>query len=192
MKKVAYPPVPLGLLPGRLAICESSQNPPRSTVMANQSAVLTTVTVPSIGSLSSVVQPNSTGPSTASQQQVDAMMRRLESLMRSMEIFKTNQREERATLDIVVKSTRPAEFDKTQNRVCSPNESDSRHGCHRQHLKDELFRMRWVIIFSINFKILKIFLMSIFLIVCDTGLEILSDTIRLSGPEPQITRLPQC
>ena len=159
MKKVAYPPVPLGLLPGRLAICESSQNPPRSTVMANQSAVLTTVTVPSIGSLSSVVQPNSTGPSTASQQQVDAMMRRLESLMRSMDIVKTNQSEQRTTLNVVVKSTRPAGFDKTQNRIWSPNECDSRHGCHRQHLKDELIRMGWVIIFFINFKILNILLM---------------------------------
>jgi len=92
--------------------------------------------------------------------------------MRSMEIVKTDQREQRATPDVVVKSTRPAEFDKTQNTVCSPNESDEVTDMDATDslLKDELNRTRWVIIFFINFKILNILLMLLLFILCDTGL----------------------
>jgi len=163
-KVVSYPPVPLGLSSSRLAICSSQSSPvPEPLQRATVSTVSvrsTSVALPSTGGTlpstsvalpsTSVTLPPATANSMVPQQQVDIIMRRLESLMRSMEILKAQLRDQAATLGVIVKSTRPPEIDKTyfRSEFGLPMKTTTDMENTDNLLKDDLIRTRWVIIYQ--------------------------------------------
>jgi hypothetical protein len=115
----------------------------RPPIPALNQTLIPTVTRPSIPALNrppiSALQPDFSS-------QLVVMMRRLESLMRSMEIVKANQREHATMLDVVVKSTRPPEIDKSffRTEFNLPMKDMTEMDANENLLTDDLIRVRWV------------------------------------------------
>ena len=147
---VTYPTAPAGLL-ARGTTSKTSlalTEPPiqalnRPPIPALNQTLIPTVTRPSIPALNRPPIP-ALQPDFSSQLVV--MMRRLESLMRSMEIVKANQREHATMLDVVVKSTRPPEIDKSffRTEFNLPMKDMTEMDANENLLTDDLIRVRWV------------------------------------------------
>ena len=131
---VTYPTAPAGLL---------ARGTTSKTSLALTEPPIQALDRPSIPALNRPPIP-ALQPDFSSQLVV--MMRRLESLMRSMEIVKANQREHATMLDVVVKSTRPPEIDKSffRTEFNLPMKDMTEMDANENLLTDDLIRVRWV------------------------------------------------
>ncbi len=163
---ITYPTAPAGLLARSttstlsLALTE----PPilalnRPSIPALNQTLIPTLTRPPIPALNQTLIPTLTRPSIPAlnqppipalqpdySSQFVVMMRRLESLMRSMEIVKANQREHATMLGVVVKSTRPPEIDKSffRTEFNLPMKDMTKMDANENLLTDDLIRVRCV------------------------------------------------